>query len=78
MTKEYAVERLNIIAAHSEEGCEVVTRLWENYGKSRTYLEIRNGKKCKKYGFIDNETGKYIAEKYGNLENDYTFSGASF
>lgn len=78
MTKEYAIERLNIIVANSIGEFEIIARVWENYGKSRTYFEIRSGKQCKKYGYIDNETGKYVPEKYGNLEDNYTFSGAVF
>lgn len=49
---------------------------WENYGKSRTYFSYRETrdyskhKIIKKFGFYDNQSGEYVAGKYGDLEND--------
>ncbi len=56
---------------------------WENYGKSRTYFAVyetrdnsRHNKKIS-YGYFDNQTEKYVPEKYGDLTKDFTISGAA-
>lgn len=77
MTKFEAVERLEVIVKASENAIynyKIKENIWENYGKSRTYLSIveirKDGAskhyKEKKYGFIDNKTGDYI--KQTNME----------
>lgn len=91
MTKEFALERLNTIVANSTtyDYCEfeILASDWEKYGKSRTYFKIveksKNSKvskhyKVKDYGYLDNLSGEYFPQKYGDLSKDYTFSGSSF
>lgn len=89
MTKFEAVERLKVIVKASENPVydyEIKSNVWENYGKSRTYLSIVETRKDgaskhykeKKYGFIDNKTEEYKPEKYGDLTQNYTFSGMNF
>lgn len=61
---------------------EAVVSDWEKYGKSRTYFSIietrKNSRHYKKisYGFFDNVTGTYMAEKYNDLKKNFTVSGA--
>lgn len=89
MKKDDAIKRLKVIVDASENPIydyEIKSNVWEKYGKSRTYFSIIETRtdgaskhyKEKKYGFIDNKTGDYQAEKYGDLTKDYTFSGSSF
>lgn len=88
MKKEEAIKRLEMIIentpASNGYNYTIKANDWENYGKSRIYLSIvetrENSKhyKEKKYGYIDNKTGEYIADKYGDLEENYTFGGAAF
>lgn len=88
MEKKDAIKRLETILENTskENGYNYTIKAndWDNYGKSRTYFSIietrENSKhyKEKKYGYIDNITGEYFPEKYGDLTKDYTFGGASF
>ena len=91
MTKKFCLERLEAIKNNSTtyDYCElkIVESDWANYGKSRTYFKIVEKStdskiskhyKEKKYGYLDNQTGEYFPEKYGNLEQNFTFSGMSF
>lgn len=86
ITTDEAKKRLNLIVKHSENDMydyEVRMNVWENYGKSRTYLKIVEiGKNSKhyverKYGYIDNQTGEYHPEK-NDLTENYTFGGGIF
>ena len=86
-TKEYFISRAETIAAVSEGGdytYSVKVNDWNNYGKSRTYISIvetRTNSKhyaTKKYGYFDNMTNEYVAEKYGDLNDNYTFRGGKF
>ena len=51
---------------------------------SRTYFSIvetrDNSKhyKEKKFGYIDNLSGEYVPNKYGDLTKNYTFGGMKF
>ena len=86
--KEQLIKRLETIATEAESHdngyhYEISIKDWENYGKSRTYFTIfetrdnsRHNKKIS-YGYFDNQTEKYIPEKYGNLTKNFTVSGAT-
>lgn len=72
MTAEQVKERLRVIIENSGKGnyeLEGKMNLWENYGKSRTYIKIVETSKLSKhyierqYGYIDNKTGEYFAGK---------------
>lgn len=81
MTKMEAKRRLEIIIENSVayDNARIVMNDWQNYGKDRTYIEVRYGrKKVQPYGYIDNETGEYVPEKYGDLRKNYTLSGNAF
>lgn len=81
MTKMEAKRRLEIIIENSVayDNARIVMNDWQNYGKDRTYIEVRYGrKKVQPYGYIDNETGEYVPEKYGDLRKNYTLSGDDF
>lgn len=88
MTKQQLIEKLETIIqkSTSDNGYhyEIKINEWNNYGKSRTYfsiVETRDNSKhyaTKKYGYFDNITNKYFPEKYGNIENNFTFSGSKF
>lgn len=62
---------------------EIVTKEWNNYGKSRCYLSIietREGSRhCVKYdcGYVDNQTDRYVAGKI-DLNKRLTLSGARY
>lgn len=51
---------------------------------SRTYfsiIETRDNSKHykeKKFGYIDNLSGEYVPNKYGDLTKNYTFGGMKF
>lgn len=86
MTMEQAKERLRAIIENSGKGnyeLEAKMNLWENYGKSRTYIKIVETSKLSKhyverqYGYIDNKTGEYFAGK-NDLTKNYNFNGAAF
>ena len=87
MLKEEAIKRLEtIIENTANDGTydyRIVANDWENYGKSRTYLKIvetrRNSKHHveKQYGYIDNNTGEYVAGK-NDLNRNFTFGGSKF
>ena len=86
MTKDDAIKRLQTIVDNSKNPMydyEIKAKGWENYGKSRTYLSIvetsKNSKhyKEKKYGYIDNKSGEYIADK-NDLNDNFTFGGMRF
>ncbi len=85
--KEQLTDKLNKIAneANSHDNGFVYKTYvseWENYGKIRTYFSIyetRSGSKHSKkisYGYYDNQKNVYVPEKYKNLMDDYTISGA--
>lgn len=86
--KAQLISKLEMLAAEAESHHNgyhytVSVKDWENYGKSRTYFAIfetrdnsRHNKKIG-YGYFDNQTEKYIPEKYGNLTKDFTVSGAA-
>ena len=89
MLKEEAIKRLEVIANASQNAVydyTVKANDWEKYGKSRTYFSIVETRKDgaskhyseKKYGFLDNITGEYKPEKYGDMTKDYTFGGMKF
>ena len=90
ITKQHLINRINAIIANSaqSDSTEMFAKVsdWQNYGKSRTYFSIiergttRASKyfREKKYGYLDNVTGEYVPEKYGNLMDNFTFSGARF
>lgn len=86
MKKNEAFAQLTKIIEHSNkangEAYEVKYNNWEANGKSRTYFSIEKtwGKKCesKKYGYFDNMTDEYVPEKYGNLNNNFNYSGEKF
>ena len=81
MTKAEAKKRLEIIIENSVayDNAEIVMNDWQNYGKDRTYIEVRYGRrKVQPYGYIDNETGEYVPEKYGDLRKNYTLGGSEF
>lgn len=85
--KEMLLDRLNakVIEANSNDNgyqYEISVNDWENYGKSRTYFAIIKKRDCSKhyskitYGFYDNQSKKYVADKYGDLTQNFTVSGA--
>jgi len=86
MTKSEAVEKMNMIVANSTSGngevYDIKVNDWDKEGKSRTYFAIartwRSKYATKKYGYIDNVSGEYIPETYGNLNNNFTYDGAKF
>lgn len=87
MTREDAIKRLETIIEKSQasgHNYEVKVNDWENYGKSRTYfsiIETRDNSKhyaTKKYGYINNDNGEYVAEKYGDLTRNRDFGGNNF
>lgn len=59
---------------------EIKTNLWENYGKSRTYIKVAQSRSHSKhyatydFGYIDNITNEYHAGKHDAFGN-YTLSG---
>lgn len=66
---------------------EINENKWEKGDKSRTYFaiveksvdyKVSKHYKKKSYGYIDNTTGEYYPEKYGDLRDNFTFSGARF
>lgn len=86
--KEILVDSLNAKAAEANSHdngyhYEVSIKDWENYGKSRTYFAIietrdnSNHFSKKTYGFYDNQAQKYVADKYGDLTQDYAVSGSN-
>lgn len=90
-TREIMIERLETIVSNStaKNYCdfEVVANDWQKGGKNRTYLAIvekSNNYKVSKhyakksYGYVDNVTGEYFADKYGDARENYTFGGAKF
>lgn len=85
--KAQLIAKLEAIAAEANSHdsgyhYNVYIKDWTNYGKSRTYFSIYetrdNSKHNKKvsYGYFDNQTEKYVSEKYGDLTKDFTVSGA--
>lgn len=85
--KEMLLDRLNakVIEANSNGNgyqYEISVNDWENYGKSRTYFAIIKKRDCSKhyskitYGFYDNKAKKYVADKYGDLTQNFTVSGS--
>lgn len=91
MTKKECIERLEFIRQNSTtyDYCvlEVVAIDWQKSGKNRTYFtiveksinkKVSKHYKKKTYGYLDNITGKYFPYKYGDLTNNFTFSGAKF
>ena len=89
MTKEELTYRMDLIIKKSTTDNGVTYRAqirdWQNYGKDRTYFYIgayreQDGRKTKEksYGYLDNITGEYHPEAYGDLRDDYTFGGNSF
>jgi hypothetical protein len=87
MTRDYAIERLNIIINKSgNDGSykyNISENVWKNYGKNRTYYKIvrkrANSKNIteRPFGYIDNDTGEYYAGK-NDLTQNYNFDGAKF
>lgn len=88
ITREMCIARLNDIVDHSNSYayCEfsVVVNDWAKGNKSRTYFAIveksTNSKVskhyCKRtYGYFDNVSGEYIPDKYGDVRENYNFSG---
>lgn len=88
--KDRVIARLNTIVANSTtyDYCDmyVVAKDWEKNGKSRTYVKIveaakpgttRHYKELD-YGYIDNNTDEYVADRRNNAFDNYTFSGAKF
>lgn len=79
------LEALAVEAGSHDNGyCyKVSIRNWENCGKSRTYFaifETRNNSRHNKkisYGYYDNQSEKYVPEKYGDLTKNYAVSGAT-
>ena len=76
--KEQLIKKLNEIVDEKNSHdngyhYEAVVNDWENYGKSRTYFSIvetrDNSKHYSKtrYGFFDNQSEKYVPEKYAKL-----------
>lgn len=93
MTKTELINRANTIAENSTtyDYCElkVVTKDWTTTdgSKNRTYFSIVERSKDssvskhykeKKYGYIDNISGDYVPEKYGDLTANYSFNGSKF
>ena len=84
--KEILVDRLNKKAEEENNHNNgyhytVCISNWEKYGKSRTYFSIfetrensRHNKKIS-YGYYDNNSKKYVAEKYNDLTKNYSVSG---
>lgn len=86
MRIEEAEKRLETIVNASGNDVydyEIIVSEWNNYGKSRTYfkiIETRNNSKHhveRLYGYIDNESGEYVAGK-NDLTENFTFNGARF
>lgn len=79
---------MNIIIANTSDAngyhYRPVVRDWQNYGRDRTYFSVvttRDNSKMYKqisYGYLDNQTGEYHPEKYGDLRENYTLGGMSF
>ena len=70
MTREEAIKRLETVRDQSNQAVFTITavvRDWENYGKSRTYVEVAvytnawNRKRTEKIGYVDNMTGNFVA-----------------
>lgn len=93
MKKEEAIKRLEIIVAASKNDIykyEIKSNNWEKKNGagevkvSRTYfaiVETRGNSKHyneKRFGYMNNLTGEYIPEKYGDLTKNYTFGGMKF
>ena len=87
MKKEELIYRMETIIGKSTSDNGVTyrakTREWQNYGKDRTYFAIAaeeggRTKKEKSYGYLDNITGAYHPDNYGDLRKNYTFGGSSF
>ncbi len=88
--RDKVIARLNTIVANSctYDYCtlEVVVKDWTNYGKNRTYVKIVEAAKPgtsrhykeRSYGYINNITNEYVADRRNNAFDNYTFSGAKF
>ncbi len=70
-TEEKVLNEIEKIVAEATKvyNYEISSRLWENYGKSRTYFKVVETRSTSKhyvtydFGFIDNQTGEYHAGK---------------
>lgn len=87
MNKNECIARLTAIISASAFGdytLEISANDWQKGDKDRTYFAIIETSKISKhykkktYGFLDNVTGEYFPDKYGDLRNNFTFSGAKF
>ena len=85
--EDEAEERLNAIIAASFSGYdyEIKMNLWENYGKSRTYIKVieksQNIKASKHYatydfGYIDNIKNEYVPSKANDWRKPFNLNGA--
>lgn len=81
------IEAVETIISESENArydYEVVCRDWQNYGKDRTYIKVREIRKYDgrehgiyDFGYIDNQTNTYVPGKM-NANVKRTISGVAF
>lgn len=87
MTEKFALERLEkIISKAGNDGSyrfEIYPKIWENYGKSRTYFKVFETRANSKhnvsydFGYINNENGEYVPGKK-DLTRDFYLDGSRF
>lgn len=81
--EDEAEARLNAIVAASYKGYnyEIQMSLWENYGKSRTYLKVietsNNSKRRAVYdfGYIDNQKNVYVPGRANDYRRPFNLNG---
>lgn len=88
--REQCIDRMNTIIANSAtyNYCEMyaVAKDWIKGNKNRTYIKIVEAAKPGttkhykeiEYGYIDNVTNEYVADRRNNVFDNFTFSGAKF
>lgn len=80
--KAVLIEKLEAIASQKnsyDNGYHYHTIIadWSNYGKSRTYLKIKETRdhsthvKITDYGYFDNNAQTYVPAKYADINTDY-------
>ncbi len=88
--KEKCIERMETIIANSNtyDYCEMyfIAKDWIKGDKNRTYISIVEAAKpgttkhykVREYGYIDNNTNEYFADRKNNVFDNFTFSGSRF
>lgn len=82
--REKVISELNSLISEAADvfNYEISERLWENYGKSRTYFKIIKTRKNSThystydFGYIDNKTESYVPGKMDAF-GKYNLAGAA-